>query len=138
MIWIIIAFSIALVGVTILNFRGMLKEIRLTRKLKALEPIIMPTMQSNIYKKELNIDTIHVDVELSSEFCKSCPEYEDAISDGILRQLPEGLKDYVVIHEIPDIQLTDLASVRVFRGELRVVRPEKNNDKQRKADFDGR
>lgn len=75
-------------------------------------------------------------MKLSPEFCKSCPEYEGVVSKEILRQLTEGLKDYVVIHEIPDIQLTDLAPIRVFRGELRVIRPngDKEDDKQRKAD----
>lgn len=134
MIWIIIGLSIALVGVTILYFRGLQKDIRLTRKLKALEPVKIPDIQPKIYKKEFNIDTIHVDAKLSQVFCKSCPEYEDVISKEILRQLTEGLKDYVVIHEIPDIQLTDLAPVRVFRGELRVVRPEENDDKQGETD----
>ena len=128
MIWIIIALSIALVGVTILNLRGLQKNIRLTRKLKAVEQTKIPDIQPKIYKKELNIDTIHVDAKLSSEFCKSCPEYEDVVSKEILGKLSKGLKDYVVIHEIPDIQLTDLAPVRVFRGELRVVRPEEDDD----------
>ena len=133
MIWIIIGLSIALVGVTILYFRGLQKEIRFTRKLKALEQICIPTVQAMTRKKELNIDTIHVDANLSQVFCESYPEYEDVASNEILRQLTEGLKDYVVIHEIPDIQLTDLAPVRVFRGELRVVRPEENDDKQRET-----
>lgn len=51
MITLIIAFSIALVGVTILNFRGLQKNIRLTRKLKAVEQTKIPDIQPKIYKK---------------------------------------------------------------------------------------
>ena len=131
MIWIIIGLSTALIGVTAIYFIWLRKYIRLNRKFKAIEQIKIPDMQPKIYKKEFNIDTIYVDAKLSQVFCESYPEYENMISNEILRQLTEGLKDYVVIHEIPDIQLTDLAPVRVFRGELRVIRPEGNDDKQR-------